>query len=679
MGAHAAAGPSPTSGASRDSVVQRRTTAAQQAVILDVHAQAFSSRSGGAAALPSPHAATSITASASGSKGGTPRLGGVSLSAVNLDAPLSLSPSARRPAQDRSPSSPLVLNLPPQEIVGRRGSSGTDAGLSGMGSEVDDIAPLVFTSESGASDTGSSAVGRGVAAGQRSTHSLAGWCHRRPCVRPMSAASAIRRSIVLCTALWLLITLAYYLSSLAFVVPESEPLAADKAVCSWRFSSARPPATLAVTAASTATSGTAAAAPTQAEVEAATGDISTTGSESIWSSASPTNPPFSTGAHLIAAEIVALWLVAAAANTQRLGRVGTLIVCCALAALSLFWGALVVPDDGPLFRGSHTRAVLEFFMRVSLAACAQALYLLTVELPATSSRSTVAGYAIACFRLGALVTLISSVGSSSSTGDSVEADPSVKAVVEPAHLQWATYALQHRNALFALVGHEHAASPQADAAVAAASRALVVINVVCGAMCVAAAVLAAFVPVETHLHFLRRTRGVAHTPVHAAVQDAATKARNPIDAAVPESSAVPAHLPSVTRDLRSGVTALSRAMRSTFTRTGTGTGTGTGAGRAMDTGVQLTSSRAAPTSAAWAFAERLQLTGFSSNHDRSGAYAAVAMGEGQAPDDAADAVGDAEAWAGMQAQAAAESVDWEDDAQKYEFRGAVAVAAAPLR
>ena len=109
-----------------------------------------------------------------------------------------------------------------------------------------------------------------------------------------------------------------------------------------------------------------------------------------------------TGSHLMAAELVALVLVAVAVNSARLGRRYTLVLTlCAAGGAQLIAGAYLPALSCGV---SATRIGVEFVVRGSLAGAAQALLLYSLELASTAHRSTVAGVFIATFRLGSLLT-----------------------------------------------------------------------------------------------------------------------------------------------------------------------------------------------------------------------------------------------------------------------------------
>ena len=203
--------------------------------------------------------------------------------------------------------------------------------------------------------------------------------------------------------------------------------------------------------------------------------------------ASSTSPSSFSGLHLALAEVVALLAVALLANSPRLGRRYTVSLAFAAAAVAQLIGAALLPSFG--CSDSAGRTAVEFFVRASLAAAAQALLLYTLEVSSTASRSTAAGAFLALFRMGSLLTLANSLAPGAG-----------------ARLQWAVYALEHPSGAWGVDSSSSSSDTSVSGGGASAGPSpalLATVLAICAQACILGALLALCLPVDTRLKALR--------------------------------------------------------------------------------------------------------------------------------------------------------------------------------
>lgn len=341
-----------------------------------------------------------------------------------------------------------------------------------------------FALQQAQAEAEAAAVANGIPRGYSLNDDISSQTRTARCLKPLaSSVNSVRalcmscdRGLALTGCMWMLFTVCYYLTSLTLLVPGTPagPFDGDEQLASYQ--SPLCPAYVGYG------SNTTAAAP----IVGAGGRRMLPAVPAYRSSSCPNPHPvlyvFHSGTHLVIAEMVALLIVAFMVNTQRMGRKFTLSFTFGVAAMSMVLAAATNPSFG--CEGSLERALVEFFVRLSLAACAQALFIYTLELCSTSIRSTVAGICIALFRIGALVTLAANIAP-----DEADAD---------ARLQWSVYALQYEYGLFGL-RPETAAHTTAVTAVLAA----------CSQACLLCSCLAACLPVDTRRKSLSSLQSAA--------------------------------------------------------------------------------------------------------------------------------------------------------------------------
>ena len=279
------------------------------------------------------------------------------------------------------------------------------------------------------------------------------------------------RAMISASVLWAIVTACYWLSSLTFYVPHQANTGySDEELCTIYYGSASAAQAAQTSFPPNGRGLIEAINPLGNHLPAAGNHSSVSflcGSDDSY------EDTFATGAHLVAAEVIALVTVTLLVNTRKLGRRYTLSMSFVLAALSLLIAAASLPGAGCV--GSAPRAALEFFIRGSLAACAQVLFLYVLELASTARRASVAGLFIATFRVGSLLTWHPGPDS---------------------RLQWTVYAMQHPYGVFGT-------GPAGSSAFAA----LTAVLVACSQACVLGAVLAVCLPVDTRLKLLRQRPG----------------------------------------------------------------------------------------------------------------------------------------------------------------------------
>jgi hypothetical protein len=272
----------------------------------------------------------------------------------------------------------------------------------------------------------------------------------RQLLRRRPGAVCCNRGTAVLACIWVFFTAAYYLSSLTlFVVPAEEAEAAAAA--------ARGGATGGLCGAKSAHEGAGAGGPS---------DPASPPASSSSSSSCASVGVFHSGAHLVAAELLALLTVAVLMRWRRIGARLTLSLSFAAAAAATGVAAVASPAFG--CEGSLTRACVEFFLRLAMAACAQSLFVYTVGAASTASRGTVSGACVALFRAGALVTLAQGLTPG-----------------EDARLQWSLYALSYEAGLFGL-----------SAETAAHATAVTALLAACAQVCIVCACMTACLPVE---------------------------------------------------------------------------------------------------------------------------------------------------------------------------------------